>query len=303
MYYTRLPDHTSPGFNENAHFSLFKKNNIIFNATSSQSHCDKHVGCLSLKTVVSGQEWYSISNRWVAVRPGQFLILNDDQQYGCRIDKGIQVHTRSVFFKKEFASAVFHDALRGEEALLDRPFAQREITLEFFQTLQEIDHALQLKLSRLIEVLEKDGHNSDAVDEQLVFMLHHLIRVHRSDKKRQKNIRAIKPATKKEVFKRLCIAKDLLHSRYMDKIDLTTIGAEACISVPQLVRHFKSVFKVSPYQYLIQIRLQQAEELLKKTEMSVSEIAWKCGFENVSAFCRAFKSARSMQPLTYRNFI
>src|SRR5882724_5501463 len=74
MYFTSLPDHTKPGFDEQAHFGKFKTHNVIFNALSSGVHCDHHVGCLSLKTVLQGEEWYGVNHRHVALRPSQFLI-------------------------------------------------------------------------------------------------------------------------------------------------------------------------------------------------------------------------------------
>src|ERR1022692_2191701 len=102
MYFTSLPDHSKPGFDEQSHFGQFKKHNIIFNALSTYSNCDKHVGCLSFKTVLSGEEWYGIGNHRLAVRPGQFLVLNDEQTYSCRIEKGDEARVFSGFFKKEF---------------------------------------------------------------------------------------------------------------------------------------------------------------------------------------------------------
>ena len=56
MYFTQLPDHSIPGFDEQAHFDRFKKQNMIFNAFSRQSHCPNHVGCLSIKTALAGEE-------------------------------------------------------------------------------------------------------------------------------------------------------------------------------------------------------------------------------------------------------
>jgi AraC family transcriptional regulator len=103
-----------------------------------------------------------------------------------------------------------------------------------------------------------------------------------------------------EIYKRLCIAREFLHSTYKDNPNLDDISKEACLSVPQLVRHFKAVFGVTTHRYLKQIRLQRATELLKSTQNPVQEITWMCGFENVSAFSRAFKTAYGKQPTEYR---
>lgn len=301
MYFTSLPDHADPGFDEALHFSQFKKNNIIFNATSRGSHCDNHVGCLSFKTVLSGEEWYGINNHRVAVRPGQFLILNDDQDYSCYSSNGEQLKVLSVFFKKEFATSVFNDMLHEEQKLLDTPFAVIKNVPEFFQTLHAISPDLQQQLSALIASLNNQGYNAAMADEQLIFILEHLIHALSADTNRLKNVDALKPATKTEIYKRLCIAKDILHSSYTDDLDLDKVSKLACLSVPQLVRQFKTVFHTSPHQYLIRIRLQQAADILQQTHKPVHEIAWQCGFENTSAFCRAFKSMFGVQPLNFRN--
>jgi AraC family transcriptional regulator len=300
MYFTSLPDHAKPGFDEQLHFSRFKKHNIIFNALSSYSHCDNHVGCLSFKTVLSGEEWYGINNRSIAVRRGQFLILNDDQNYSCHMDTGEKVRCLSVFFKKEFASSVFHDTLHGTEILLDDPFNQDKNTLEFFQNLNHIDPELQLQLSGLIASLESDGYANALMDERLVFLLRHLIQTHKAEAKHAGKVNALKASTQKEVYKRLCIAKDVLHSSYIDNPDLNTLSSIACLSVSQLVLQFKAVFQVTPHQYLTRLKLDRAAELLRLTNKPVHEITWLCGFENISAFCRAFKSAHGVQPLSFR---
>lgn len=303
MYFTCLPDNTKPGFDEQLHFSKFKKNNIIFNAESSYSRCDYHVGCLSFKTVLSGEEWYGIDNYKLAIRPGQFLILNDDQTYSCAIEKGEKTKILSIFFKKEFASSVFSDMLHREEILIDNPIADNPKTIEFFQTLNNIDPRLQAQLYNLISSLNNNGYDSCMVDVQLVFLLRHLIRMNKSEFKRTKNVNAIKRNTRIEIYKRLCIAKNILHSSYMLKLDLNAISNMACLSVPQLIRQFRFVFHATPYQYLSRIRLSHAIELLKYSDKPIHQIAWDCGFENTSAFCRAFKSEYGTQPNSFRKII
>ncbi|MBA4057790.1 MAG: hypothetical protein C0490_23950, partial [Marivirga sp.] len=179
MYYTSLPDHRTPGFDEQLHFHKFKQHNIIFNALTSKSYCEDHVGCLSFKTVLSGEEWYRINNHQKAVRPGQFLILNDDQTYSSRINTEKKTRSLSIFFRKEFATSVFRDVLSTEESLLEDPFESGNKILEFFQTLCDIDSSLQQQLAGLIFSLEEQRRsNTYIIDEQLIFLLHHLICAH-----------------------------------------------------------------------------------------------------------------------------
>ncbi|MCW3465866.1 helix-turn-helix transcriptional regulator [Chitinophaga nivalis] len=300
MYITSLPDHTAPGFNEALHFGRFQQQNMVFNALSRRSNCDNHVGCLSFKTVLRGEEWYGIDRRRVAVRPGQFLLLNDDQRYACKIDSEEPVSCLSVFFKKTFATAVFRETLQSEESLMDDPFSPDGHTPTFFQTLNPVTPVLQRQLHALITDLESTGYEAAKTDEHLVFLLHQLLRNQGAAVREMKQVHALKPAVRKEIYQRLCMARDLLHSCYMDQPDLQMISREVCLSVPQLVRQFKAVFRVTPYQYLIRIRLYHAAILLRQTNKPVLDITWMCGFENMSAFCRAFKAVHGLSPLHFR---
>jgi len=299
MYFTSLPDHSAPGFNEQLHFSQFRKRNIIFSATSSQARCDRHVGCLSIKTVLNGIEWYGIGQQQIAVRPGHFLMLNDHQEYACWVDRHASATILSVFFGSQFASSVLQDAVDSEESLLDNFSSEGTARPEFFQTLNPIHDTLGRALTHLAARSNAPYHQNE-IDEHLIPLLHEVLHTHRAATRRVNQIMSVKPATRREVYKRLCVAKDFMHAGFMNDVDLAALGQAACLSVPQLVRQFKAAFRTTPHQYLTQIRLNHAAALLKHSEAPVQEIATACGFENTSAFCRLFKSAHGSQPLAYR---
>jgi AraC family transcriptional regulator len=300
MYLTSLPDHAQPGFDEKRHFSRFKQHNMVFNAFSRQSNCDRHVGCLSLKSVLSGEEWYGIGSHRLAVRPGKFLILNDDQEYSSRIDGGDGAHVLSVFFKREFAAEVFSDILCGDEAKTADPSVACGSVPEFFQTLNELEPGLERQLTSLVAKLDLYGYDVNMMDEHLVFLLRWLVGTFKAETRRLMRVDAVKAATKKELYRRLCIAKDLLHSCYQQKLELAVVSATACMSLAQLIRQFRVVFGLTPYQYLIRVRLEHAARMLKGSSAPVGDIGWQCGFENTSAFCRAFRTAYDVPPERFR---
>ena len=57
-----------------------------------------------------------------------------------------------------------------------------------------------------------------------------------------------------------------------------------------LIRVFKAKYGITPYAYLIQKRMEAAEELLRTTELSVKDIAAKLTFSDSNYFSRALKS-------------
>lgn len=66
-------------------------------------------------------------------------------------------------------------------------------------------------------------------------------------------------------------------------------------------RVFKNVYSVSPMQYIKNIRINYAKNLLILKEYSISEIAQLSGFTNSFYFCKRFKTETDMTPSEYRN--
>jgi AraC-like DNA-binding protein len=302
MYFTKLPDHSVPGFSEEHHFSLFNQHNIIFNATSYKSSCDNHVGCLSLKTVFRGEEWYTVDGVPFVVRPGQYLLLNEGQNYGSSIHSAEPVRSSSVFFTPQFAAAVYKDSVSKEQDLLDDPFYSNKQP-EFYQKLHPSNGFVQQFIHSLVTKLNAEGFAKNDVDEKLCLLLHNLISAHHRHRKETENVAALKKSTRSEIYKRLCVARDVMQSCYDRELDLETISQYALLSVPQLVRQFKAVFKQTPHQYLMQVRLQQARQLLDLSNRPVTDITAACGFHDHSAFSRLFKRKFSQTPEQYRKTV
>ncbi len=78
--------------------------------------------------------------------------------------------------------------------------------------------------------------------------------------------------------------------------------AEICELTPQrLARLSKRVFGLTTTQLITKIRISVASRLLLETELSVSQVAQKCGFYDHSAFTRAFRSATGLTPTDFRH--
>lgn len=78
------------------------------------------------------------------------------------------------------------------------------------------------------------------------------------------------------------------------------IAASASLSPSECLRCFHSVIGVTPMQYVKQLRLQRAAQLLAATDLAVAEIGAQCGFQEMSYFTKAFKAFRGQTPTGYR---
>ena len=79
-----------------------------------------------------------------------------------------------------------------------------------------------------------------------------------------------------------------------------SLAEQAGLSVEQLDRRMKRIYRLSTKQFVMQSRLDEASRRLAQTDQPLSEIAAACGFSDQSAFTRQFRSATTTTPAEYR---
>ncbi len=94
-------------------------------------------------------------------------------------------------------------------------------------------------------------------------------------------------------------ARDYLHAHWADNPTLDELEALTDSSKFALIRSFKTLFGVTPHQYLLLLKTQQAKALLQGG-MSCVDTALSCGFYDQSHFQRNFKRAYGVTPRSYR---
>jgi transcriptional regulator GlxA family with amidase domain len=72
------------------------------------------------------------------------------------------------------------------------------------------------------------------------------------------------------------------------------------LSQSHFLRLFKQAFGVTPHQYLRQVRLQKARQLLVQKNLSVTEVCLSVGFDNLSSFSRLFSQTFGFSPRQMR---
>ena len=82
-------------------------------------------------------------------------------------------------------------------------------------------------------------------------------------------------------------------------IDLENIAAAAFMSRFHFIRIFKQAYGITPRQYLRDLRLSKAKELLKKG-VSVTQVCFDVGYSSVPTFSSAFKRSTGYSPLRYQ---
>ncbi len=99
---------------------------------------------------------------------------------------------------------------------------------------------------------------------------------------------------------RLQLMMQYVHQNYSHDISLEDIAGHARISKSTVLNLFHKYLHITPINYLINYRLNEAARLLSKTEKKISTISDETGFNNVDYFCRLFKKHYHLTPTEYR---
>ena len=99
---------------------------------------------------------------------------------------------------------------------------------------------------------------------------------------------------------RLQLMMQYIHQQFSMNISLEDIAGHAMVSKSTTLNLFRKYLHITPINYLINYRLQEAAKLLSSTERKIHVISKEVGFESVDYFCKAFKKCYSMTPTEYR---
>ena len=91
-----------------------------------------------------------------------------------------------------------------------------------------------------------------------------------------------------------------IDSHYSENITLSDIAAAGFVSKRTCGNMFERFFYMPPMKYLNGYRLRKGVELLRDTEMNISEIAYSCGFSGASYFSELFRRDFGTTPTDYR---
>lgn len=100
--------------------------------------------------------------------------------------------------------------------------------------------------------------------------------------------------------RQLLYVLDYVDAHLDQEIKLADLARLLDMSQFHFSRLFKQSMGLSPYQYLIQQRVERAKHLLKKTDRLITNIALECGFNSHSHLSKQFRQLTGMTPKAYR---
>ena len=94
--------------------------------------------------------------------------------------------------------------------------------------------------------------------------------------------------------------RDRMDREYAQPLDVEALARGVHLSAGHLSREFRRAYGESPYSYLMTRRIERAMALLRRGDMSVTEVCFEVGCSSLGTFSTRFTELVGMPPSTYR---
>ncbi len=279
MIRTELPDplkRTKENFAENTVISAYTNGKYFY-----PNHPTPYL--LIANSANAGN--YSVNKQDITITNRQFCFLNEGDDLEINFARPAHRHTLLVLFNRSFVRGMLHNKLSTEEQLLEGP-EQATVDLQ----IPPVPFFTNRAISQQLDKIKNDPALSPGdLDELLSAIISEFLLVNDDTAKQLTKINAIKKSTQEELYRRLSIALCYMHDNLATQITIEQIAKIAFMNRFHFLRTFKKVYGITPYSFLLQLKLQKAHEWLKNKKQSVTGACYSLGFESIGSFSNLFK--------------
>ncbi|HRI61063.1 MAG TPA: helix-turn-helix transcriptional regulator [Saprospiraceae bacterium] len=249
----------------------------------------------SIKFCLEDAIRYVIGNQSTVVPPGGFFIANDGLEMEC-LPNNPGVKALIVFFTNDLIFDVNRNCLLEDKTLLDSPDSIAG-PVDFFEHVYRQPHILSHQLRSLAQQMAVHNEPDHNLAPDVFYSLAENLFSLQWDTSRQiAQVNARSASTREELFRRVLHAKEWMHDHWNSELRLEQISHAACMSPYHFHRSFREAFGQSPMKWLCQLKLQKAKKMLETGGMSVTQVAFDCGYTDVFSFSKAFKRELGVSP-------
>ena len=95
-------------------------------------------------------------------------------------------------------------------------------------------------------------------------------------------------------------ARDLIDRDYAKPLDVPTMAEKALMSPAHFSRQFRAAYGETPYSYLMTRRIERAKALLRRGDLSVTDVCMEVGCTSLGSFSSRFTELVGESPSAYR---
>lgn len=270
-------------------------NQVYFSeGTSFEGYSYKSV--YSIKYVISGYEKYRVGNHCFKIKPGQILTVNNGSEINCLPSDSKAI---SIFLEPSLINDVYRNLTMSDDNLLVDPFDSKgEHEPHFWEDVYDAKETGFSELTQYLSNISPTNNKSKTTNEKEIFyqLSEKLIRSQQKSLNELSLLDSVKYSTRSELYRRLLIGKEYLHSNWNSPLSLKKVASVSTLSQFHFHRLFLQTFRQTPFQYHRRLRVEKALYLLKNKTCELMEVAELLGFSDYSTFSKFIKNNTRMSP-------
>jgi AraC family transcriptional regulator len=250
---------------------------------------------------IRGNSFCSVNRQTTRVDEENYFVSNRSQSYTLQVEENSGgAETFNIHFGEFFSESVLNSLVTPADRILDAGTEKQLSSISFFNQLHRRDATFNALIRAILSSHNETGYNKLRLEEQMTSLLSYHLEQHRHIAETIDKLPPVRKPTRVELYKRLSRAMDVLRSCFYGEISLDRLAAEASISKFHFLRLFRTVYGLSPYQYIQHLRIEKARSLLADSDLSITDLAGLLGFDNSQSFSRLFYQRVGLYPTQYR---
>lgn len=161
---------------------------------------------------------------------------------------------------------------------------------------------LNATLCGILDFIIDEYDHSDRYADALVLskIIEFLVYIGRTDMYRVSHTKSFTSSNRQEYITKYMEVCNYITEHISEDITVDKLASVAGFSKFHFSRIFKEMAGMSCHEYLIQRRLEMAEQLLADPSISITDVAMRSGFNSISTFSRIFRQEKNITPSEYR---
>ncbi len=231
---------------------------------------------LEILRIISGKLYVNISGNTITAEKDTLVIFNP-----CQPHTAVSGANGVKYFVVMFDVDKFFNSAKATNKYL-KPLFEQNILLNNYVD----DRKILKEVDSLIELAKSDALLATA---QVYMLLGRFF----SEK-------YFKQAEKTPNNRKFYQVTEYLNKHFSEEITLSQLSRTFGYNESYLCQKFKECTGLTITNYINILRLEKAQELLKNTDKQISEIAYQCGFNDLTYFSHCFKKYLNISPANYR---
>ncbi len=254
---------------------------------------------LSIKYVIDQRIYYRKGKEEYAVSNDHYMLAGKHSDVKAFFESVKPVKSICIdICPSSFAEAFTVLTSRGDD--LDDFLSGYFKNPEFFENVNFIDRS---PLSKKLQVLSDQIRYHGAPDinrEWFLDLVEQIIYKEYGNFLHLKNLQSAKLSTRKEIMKRLELAKNFMDDEFLAIEDIRSVAISCSMSEYHFFRCFRQAYGQTPLQYLMALKMAYAKNLLLQSSQSLAQVAYQCNYPDAFTFSKAFKRFYGLAPAYFR---